>query len=528
MIFGAKTLYSANTNIDALFENGDLGDRTGAISLVQKEGRKTINSGKIYFRKNFVYAVEIDNHPIPIGKRVATGGLVDYNELNEVCQTAGSPNSQKVVDLLLERQLISEKQLNIYIKEHFLGLMEEILSWDNCEGTWIPEVSTKNFVMPYVPIHKIRSIIDNRKKYRNGFTKSVQSFFDKKEVPNLTFVATNKNPQELNSEFGAVFGFATGEYTVAQIAEQTGLDVFNALQAVVWLWQEDFLNVQLGGIKIPYASLIKKVNTEEEKPQEEYKEEIIPLDSPAPVVEEAEEAEENHDEEIILRAETAESIDYTLPNSTTDMVTENEPVADEPVSSEDRADDENHYEEEYLESPVTDAQPAVSDDDDYLLVEDEIVEDEVAEEPETLETPEMEDVLFMEPAVEGTEEFETEPAREVLMAEKSAEAAEELTEPEAKEIMPTPNKTLRAGKIQELALRLTELQSHVAELEENSVSVEAAWEEAETRVSHLEEELLKARERAETMKEARDNIASDYETACNEVSELLTSFQIGG
>ncbi|MBC9704591.1 MAG: hypothetical protein H9W81_06375 [Enterococcus sp.] len=518
MIFGAKTLYSANTNIDALFENGDLGDRTGAISLVQKEGRKTINSGKIYFRKNFVYAVEIDEHPIPIAKRVATGGLVDYDELNEICRVAGSYSSQRVVDLLLERQLISEKQLNIYIKEHFLGLMEEILSWENCEGTWIPDVSTKNFVMPYVPIHKIRSIIDNRKKYRNGFTKSVQSFFVKEEIPNLTFVVTKKSSEGLNNEFAAVLGFATGENTVAQIAEKTGLNTFNTLQAIVGLWQDGNIDIQLGGIKLPYASLIKKVNTdsEQEQPKEEYKEETISIDeTPAPAIEEPV-IEENHDEEIILQKGGIENTDYTLPNSTADMIEE----VTEPVTSEDTFENDE------------------ATDDDYLITEEDETPQELLDiihEAEITLHPQAnystEDKVFspVQEDLTVAEDFTAEPAEDNYEMEPAREVAEEFvpTESTSKENMPT-NTTLRSSKLQELTARLTELQGNVAHLEESVVSAETSWNEAETDVTRLEEELSKARERRDSLKEAHDNIAVEYEIACNEVTKLIASFQIGG
>lgn len=542
MIFGAKTLYSANANIDALFENGDLGDRTGAISLVQKEGRKTINSGKIFFRKNFIYAVEIDNLDIPIGKRVATGGLVDYQELQEVCRTAESFSSQRVVDLLLERQLISEKQLNIYIKEHFLGLMEEILSWDNCEGTWIPEVSTKNFVMPYVPIQKIRSIIDNRKKYRNGFTKSVQGFFAKEEIRNLTFVAVKKDVEDLNAEFSAVFNLATGEYTVDKIAEETGLNIFNTLQVVVSLWQEGHLDIQLGGIKLPYASLIKKVNAEQEKPKEDYKEEIIPLETPVEEAVVSEESEDNHDEEIILHGENNHAVDYTLPNSTVDVSAEKDETVVENGDSSISEDPANYADDEFLQAVDSpERQEDVQEDEEYLVLLEETPSHEKKELFADDETPYDEnydslteneksdtgDYEFEEAMAEPAEYPASEPAREVEMADESVES-EELNELDIKESMSTPNKTLRAGKLQELTLKLTSLQGNVEELEERAVSSEAAWREAQENVTRLENELSQARELSDALKEAHDNIANDYDTACNEVSELLASFQIGG
>lgn len=530
MIFGAKTLYNANTNIDALFENGDLGSRTGAISLVQKDGRKTVNSGKIYFRKDFIYAVEIDNHPVPIAKRVATGGMVDYDEIKEICRVAESSTSQKVVDLLLERQLISEKKINIYIKEHFLGLMEDILSWENCEGTWIPEVSTKNFVMPYVPLHKVRSIIENRRKYRNGFTKSVQSFFDKKEIPNLVFASTKNNAVDLNDEFRVVLGFATGEHTVAEISENTGLDEFNTLQAVVGLWQEGLLDIQLGGIKLPYASLIKRVNSENEKPAEQYSEEIISLDPQPAESDEQETAEENHDEEIILRADNGTSDDYTLPNSTAEKVEEDELIEDnEPEVIE---SDEALEGDEYLMSPSESGQPAIDEDEDYLLMEE-------TEPSETFELKNEGEVTVPSEEVyeEGTENTEVEPAREEVMAEDTEEevmaeepSEETLTEPETKEIMSTPthNSPLRANKIQELTVRLTELQSEVAKFEERAEVSDTALEEATAEVGRLDSELAEARKRVETLKAEQQSVAYYHAKACKDVSELLSSFQIGG
>lgn len=515
MIFGAKPLFSANKNIDAIFSDNESGSRTGAIILNQKEGRKTVKSGRIYFRKNLVYAVEIDTLPIPIGKRVATGGLVDYDELKEICGIAGGYANQKVVDLLLERQLISTKVINVYIKEHFLSLMEEILSWDNCEGHWVEDETTKNFIMPYVEINKIRAILENRRKYRNGFKKSVQGFFSKEEIDQLTFVASKQDPADLNNEFIAVLGYANGEYTVAQIAEQTGITEFNTLQAVISLWQENFLHIQLGGIKLPFASLIKRVNEDKEKPVEApYKEEIIPLEEPSTEEQEAPQeepvAEEDHDEEIILQGTGEETGDYTLPNVTAG---EEQP--------EESGDEHYHI---LVDDEETPAEP---DNSDVPLIL--IDEEEEEEEEDTVPEPVIADADDVEHSDAILSEEDEPSAREVSKAgSEDVSVAEPVTPTEEETpIVNTPNKTARASKLQDFTQSLTALQGSVAELETQLDVSDGEYDQVAETVRGLEEQLAAARERQQTIKDERDKIAAEYEKACNEVASLVSSFQMG-
>lgn len=254
-MFRNKNLATANQIIDSLLDSKQLEKREGAIVLHRKAGRKTVATGTIYLRDSFIYAVNIDVMPTPIARRVATAGFVDREELENVLRTVGSnENSPQIVDLLLERQLISNKVIDGYVKEHFIAQISEILTWENVLGEWHPNVATKAFVMPYVSFTKIREVISKRIALRNEFNNLTARFFRSEEVPLLTFTLTQKNIGDKNNETIAVSKFCNNQSTIGQISQATGLTENNVFQIILVLWKEELLTIHLGGIQVPYSS----------------------------------------------------------------------------------------------------------------------------------------------------------------------------------------------------------------------------------------------------------------------------------
>lgn len=254
-MFRNKNLATANQIIDSLLDSGQLEKREGAIVLHRKAGRKTISTGTIYLRDGFIYAVNIDTMPTPIARRVATSGVVDKEDFEYVLRTAGSKeNNPQIVDLLLEMQLVSNKVIDSFVKEHFIAQISEILTWETVLGEWHTNVTTKAFVMPYVSFAKIREVISKRIALRNEFDHLTARFFRSDEVPLLTFTLTQKNLGDKNQETIAVSKFCNNQTNIGEIAQATGLTEYNVFQIILVLWKEGLLTIHLGGIQVPYSS----------------------------------------------------------------------------------------------------------------------------------------------------------------------------------------------------------------------------------------------------------------------------------
>lgn len=254
-MFRNKNLATSNQIIDSLLDSGQLEKREGAIVLHRKAGRKTISTGTIFLRDSFIYAVHIDTMETPIARRVATAGIVDKEDLENVLRSAGSKETNpQIVHLLLERQLISNKVIDGFVKEHFIAQITEILSWDSVLGEWHPNSSTKNFVMPYVSFAKIREVIAKRLTLRHEFDHLTARFFRSDEVPSLTFTLTQKNIGDKSKEMIAVSKFCNNQSNIGDIAKATGLTEYNVFQLILVLWKEGLLTIHLGGIQVPYSS----------------------------------------------------------------------------------------------------------------------------------------------------------------------------------------------------------------------------------------------------------------------------------
>lgn len=296
-MFRNKNLATANQIVDSLLDSGQLEKREGAIVLHRKAGRKTIATGTIYLRDSFIYAVHIDTMETPIARRVATAGVVDKEDLENVLRSAGSKETNpQIVHLLLERQLISNKVIDGFVKEHFIAQITELLTWDNVLGEWHPNVATKAFVMPYVSFSKIREVIAKRLTLRHEFEHLTARFFRSEEIPALTFTLTRKDIGDKSKEIIAVSKFCNNQATISDISKATGLTEYNVFQIILVLWKEGLLTIHLGGIQVPYTSAQSAQNIalgkNLEEPVEDEQQPVIHIPGTEPETEHEPEEEE--------------------------------------------------------------------------------------------------------------------------------------------------------------------------------------------------------------------------------------------
>lgn len=557
MIFGAKNLYTTNEILDSLLKTGDIKDATGAVSITKKDGRKTVASGKIFFRNELIYAVEIANHEIPIGKRVESGGLVDQDDLDGIFRRLGSKTSPQIVDQLLVSQLISEKNINNYVKEHFIETLSEILSWDNSTGEWHPNVTTKDFVMPYVALDKIRAILANRASFRKEFAIAVRSFFKDDEIAHLTFVSNIKDASDYPAEIRAILRRADGEFTVDSIARDTGISHFAVFQSVISLWKKNLLTIRLGGIDLPFASLQEAIHptpVEEIKPAEDS---LVPL---------ASESDPNAEPEVDPEEESIKSavaVTENFVNNThdyaddvsedeessgeTDSEEEPEVVSEEFVESESKDEIVN---DDTLEISDSSAEDVASDaSDDFIVLTDEEVEENPVDDSDdfiTLEDGAEEEPLpdFIEDAAEEQEEAPIE-LHFGNLPKPYSPPVEVFTEPEPQKEAPLPipsnvndaNQTIASftsqlnalqGELSAIATTITAAKTKLDEHEDNVSSAEAKVQEAKRELEKAENNLLTVKAGNEGLHTEVANSEAKYAETVKQIESLIQSFKFSG
>jgi len=572
VIFGTKTLYTTNEILDSLLKTGDIKDATGAVSITKKDGRKTVASGKIFFRNELIYAVEVTNREIPIGKRVESGGLVDQDDLDGIFRRLGSKTSPQIVDQLLISQLISEKNVNNYVKEHFIETLSDILSWDNSTGEWHPNVTTKDFVMPYVALDKIRAILANRASFRKDFAIAVRSFFKDNEIDALTFVSNIKDASDYPAEIRAILRRANGEFTVDAIAGDTGISHFAVFQSVISLWKKGLLTLRLGGIDLPFASLqeaVKPTTVEEKAPAEEA---FVPL-----VSESDSNAEPEVDpEEESIKADVAVAEHFV--SNTQDYTDEDETVEESSSVADEILDSVEEDEIAVEETEVTDdssASPVDSNDIINSAPEENVLDGDDIEDEEFITSDEDENV-YDEVILTDEDDFivSEEGDLEEILEEKLPEFVEDaeddeepeemhfsslplpatyapivntpvIIEPELKEeqTLPTPSNVNEAhqtiatftsqladlqGKLSTITTSITQAKDKLDAQEIVILNAEAKFTEAQREFEQAKNDLDNAKQGTEEINSEISASEAEYASTVKDIESLIHSFKFSG
>lgn len=256
-MFRNKNLATSKQIIDSLLESGQIKKREGSIVFSKKEGRKTTAVGKLYLRDELIYAASISTKDTPIGKRVATGGLVPMDDLQAIIRsTKNNPSSPEIVDLLLSNHLINEKALLLYVKEQAIDQISEIFSWGNVLGEWHPMTTTKEFMIPYVSFQKMRELLEKQESLHNEFAHLTEKFFRKEEIALLTFTLTQSELGEVSNETKIVSSFCDNKHTISAISEKTGLTEYKVFQTLMLLWKNNLAVLHLSAIQVPFSSVI--------------------------------------------------------------------------------------------------------------------------------------------------------------------------------------------------------------------------------------------------------------------------------
>lgn len=343
MLFGSKAqLHSAVEIIDTILNDGTLRNKKGSVIIKRKEKRKFVQTGIIFFDSENVYASSVSDMPVPIARRIYTGGKVDPTELGRVVKSSGGDTSPEIVHQMLIHNYLTESVLDTYVKEHFLENIAEILSWENCVGEWNLNDTTKAFTMPLVSFPKLKSVIASREIKKTEFAKELSRFFKPEEFDLLTPIALTTDTDPFPSEVRAIIDLSNGENTFTDIAEQTGIGRSVVLQTVHQLWERGVLSLKYQSIDVTYNAVQKAqqhvaeepiVNApmksidlnDTSKPQEEKN------DLPIEVIEESLLETQNNSNglnEDLEDYQVSATLEFKLPEEYQNMLNETEPTAD--------------------------------------------------------------------------------------------------------------------------------------------------------------------------------------------------------
>lgn len=586
MLFGSKTtLHPSNAILNSFMQSGEMKTDQGFVSIERKDGRKTIQEGRIFFRNELVYAAIIDTRPIPIAARVITGNKVDPQEVSAIVNRCGSPYSADVIRQLLVNNLISERSLDAYVKEHFLDNLAEILSWQDCVGKWYPGESTKDFTMPNVSLPRLRQIVAGREAKREEFIKEVSRFFREDEFDHMTFLNTSTNDESFSAEVKAILALCDGHNKAVDIYEATGIGLTAVGQTIHLLWKRGDLSLKYGAIELTYASAMLSNAPKEEAVQEEtVQDNYIDAESDEEQLEVA--SDEPHVEELDAEDESLlaeEEVDLSdAPLEQNDESEINEAKTDEPDFDEDGSlvveysypEDVNEVEElpkivddikskydihdvDFEHDDAVDIDPVYVDTSvNEVVVENEVenydteIESEENDESEnsTDESPTDEDNGEQDVAEEAISEVDA-PVEEVAVEEivdepEEAEAAEEAPARSIGELMAllgrlNDEEKLVGTQIEEVTTKEAELATEIAKSEQSLATVKEEAERLEQECDALREQyeksvgLLKQKyEEATTLdaeinakREALDETASEAEKLREKKETIITKVE---
>lgn len=472
-----NSLASANDIIDSLTESSEIMSGTGAVVITQKSGRKTTNTGTIYLRDGLIYAALIENHKIPIGKRIETGSLVGTDDLNEVfSKVGGDTTSPRIVDHLLQNHMVGEKILSSYVKEHFIETLGQIMSWNDSLGEWHPNAVTKDFIMPFVTFERIREILAHRKHVYGEFLRFVEKFMRPEELPELTFSllkspAATQSPTTLK-----IVSLCDAKHTINDIAEATGVTFYNVFQTIVGLWRDGFLTLNIGGIKLPYAAVLVQ-------PEPEHVPTPIELTNPPiPVHEEVTETNEAPtDDVVIVDPQGGGDIPSILANYA----------------------EEHGHDYKHIKNDATDENEAVLYDP--LRVGD-VTDDGTA----------------------GVDDHNPDLAGSIDSQEQAEPLSESVEESPEVDVEPSyiPSKAIldRRNKVEEITNKLNNLESTLADCENDLRDNQIALDALEERKSWLENELGDVKVEYKRTIAEKNDIKESYESIRKEVEDTINSF----
>jgi hypothetical protein len=221
------------------FSTGRCPNGLGAIEIVSRSSRI---AARIYVKDKKVYGIDISNFPLEVIRRVITSEHISDSNRDSLLKVFSENLSDpKIVDYILENQMVPPSVLIVYLKDIFLGACDYVASIPSAEISWRPSVTPKSTPVPEVDLDKLWSVVEKRQL---EFTRMSEMFgLNESQVRNLKFKRIENVDTQISQLIANIYSLSTGEWTLLDFARQFGISLFLATREIQSLWINKKLNV---------------------------------------------------------------------------------------------------------------------------------------------------------------------------------------------------------------------------------------------------------------------------------------------
>lgn len=244
-----------------LYSSGKCPTGVGAIEIVSRSSRI---AARIYVKNHHVVGLEISNFPLEIIRRIITSEHIsDVHRDFLLEHFADNLADGRIVDYVVENQMIPMSVLVVYIKDLFLGACDYIGSIPMAEISWRPNVEYKKVPIPEVELDRLWTVVNNRK---NEYKRMADVFtVGEHQVRDLYFKRKGDIDMEDITQLSVnILSLASGEWSILDFARQFGLSLYLSTREIQKMWTEGYLDIIYDGefkLKPPVDTAPKPIST---------------------------------------------------------------------------------------------------------------------------------------------------------------------------------------------------------------------------------------------------------------------------
>ena len=226
-----------------VYSSGKCPTGVGAIEIVSRSSRI---ASRIYVKEHHVVGIEISNFPLEIIRRIITSEHIsDVNREFLLEHFSDNLADRRIVDYVVENEMIPMSVLIVYIKDLFLGACDYIASIPMAEINWKPDITYKNVPIPEVDLDRLWTVVNNRKR---EYKRMADVFtVGEEQVRNLYFKRKGEIDLDVTQLEANIISLSSGEWSILDFARQFGLSLYLSTREIQKMWMNGYLNVIYDG-----------------------------------------------------------------------------------------------------------------------------------------------------------------------------------------------------------------------------------------------------------------------------------------
>lgn len=227
-----------------VYSSGKCPTGVGAIEIISRSSRI---AARFYVNNHHVVGIEISNFPLEIIRRIITSEHISDAHRDFLLEHfADNLSDGRIVDYVVENQMIPMSVLVVYIKDLFLGACDYVASIPMAEIIWRPNVLYKKIPIPEVDLDRLWTVVNNRKK---EYKRMADVFtVGEHQVRDLYFKRKgNIDMSEMTQLHANILSLSSGEWSILDFARQFGLSLYLSTREVQKMWIEGHLDVIYDG-----------------------------------------------------------------------------------------------------------------------------------------------------------------------------------------------------------------------------------------------------------------------------------------